>query len=235
MVALDGAVVLVTGAGGGLGVEFVRQALERGARKVYATARIPREWDDSRVVPLALDVTDEASVAAAVAAAGDTTIVVNNAGVGGANSLLDSDLAEVRRVFETNLFGALAVAKEFAPILAANGGGALIDVHSVLSWIGLAGGYSASKAAFWSVTNSLRLELAPAGTQVTGVHVGYTDTPMTAGVTAPKNDPADVVRDTYDGVEAGATEVLADQLSRDVKTGLAGPIERLYPQLSPIS
>lgn len=235
MVALDGAVVLVTGANGGLGGEFVRQALQRGASKVYATARTPREWDDPRIVPLALDVTDEGSLDAAVEAARDTTIVINNAGVSGGGSFLESDLAEIRRVFDTNVFGALAVAKEFAPVLAANGGGALVDVHSVLSWVGLAGGYSASKAAFWSVTNSLRLELAPAGTQVVGVHLGYTDTPMTSAVSEPMNDPADVVRDTYDGVEQGAIEILADQISRDVKAGLAGPIENLYPQLAAVN
>jgi NAD(P)-dependent dehydrogenase (short-subunit alcohol dehydrogenase family) len=232
MVALDGAVALVTGANGGLGTEFVRQALERGARKVYATARTPRSWHDERIVPLALDVTDEASIVAAVAAAGDTTVVVNNAGVSGGGALLDTDLTEVRRVFDTNFFGALRVATGFAPVLRANGGGALVDVHSVLSWIGLAGAYSASKAAFWSATNSLRLELAPAGTLVVGVHLGYADTPMTAGINAPMNDATDVVRDTYNGLEAGDLEVLVDQMSRDVKRGLAGPITALYPQLA---
>lgn len=232
MVALDGAVVLVTGANGGLGREFVAQALARGAAKVYATARTPRDWNDERIVPLALDVTDEASLAAAVGAASDTTIVLNNAGVSGGGSLLQSDLAEIRRVFETNLFGAVAVAKEFAPVLRANGGGALVDVHSVLSWIALAGAYSASKAAFWSVTNSLRLELAPSGTQVVGVHLGYADTPMTADVDAAKSDPADIVRFVFDGVEAGEVEILADQISRDVKGGLSAHVTALYPQLA---
>ncbi|WP_440710902.1 SDR family oxidoreductase [Herbiconiux sp. YIM B11900] len=229
---IDGSTVLVTGANGGLGGEFVRQALERGAAKVYASARSPREWADARVVPLALDVTDETSVRAALAAAGDVSIVVNNAGVGGAGALLASPVEEVEAVFATNVFGALRVAKAFAPALAANGGGALVDVHSVLSWLALAGGYSASKAALWSITNSLRLELAPQGTLVVGAHLGYTDTPMTAHLDTEKNDPALIVAAIWDAVAAGAHEVLADQVSRDVKSALSGPLEALYPALA---
>ncbi|MDO9398399.1 MAG: SDR family oxidoreductase [Herbiconiux sp.] len=229
---LNGAVVLVTGANGGLGTEFVRQALERGAAKVYATARTPRQWDDPRVVPLALDVTDETSVATAVSAAGDVSVLVNNAGVGGTNALLDSSVEDVERVFATNVFGALRVAKAFAPVLAANGGGALVDVHSVLSWLALAGGYSASKAAFWSITNSLRVELAPQGTLVLGAHLGYTDTPMIAALETEKNDPADVVASIWDAVAAGEHEALADQVSRDVRAALSAPVAVLYPQLA---
>lgn len=225
-----GSVVLVTGANGVLGAEFVAQALERGAAKVYATARTPKEWDDPRIVPLRLDVTDDASVAEVAAAASDATIVINNAGVGGSGAISGAE-EPLRRIFETNFFGALAVARSFAPVLGSNGGGALLNVHSVLSWIGLAGGYSASKAALWSATNSLRLELAAQGTLVTGLHLGYTDTPMTAGIDAPMNDPADIVRSAYDGLAAGDYEVLADQLSVEVKQGLAGPIVGLYPQL----
>jgi len=229
---IAGAVVLVTGANGGLGLEFVQQALDLGAAKVYATARTPRTWADPRVVPLALDVTDEASVAEVAASAADTTIVINNAGVGGDVPIATGGTAGIRAVFETNLFGAINVAQAFAPVLARNGGGALVDVHSLLSWLGVAGAYSASKAAFWSVTNSLRLELAPAGTHVMGLHLGYTDTPMVTDVTAPKNDPADVVRQAYAGLEAGEYEVLADEASARVKQGLAAPITALYPQLA---
>ncbi|GAB2578254.1 SDR family oxidoreductase [Microlunatus antarcticus] len=232
MTNLQGATVLVTGANGGLGAEFVHQALTRGAVKVYATARTPRTWDDARVVPLALDVTDAASVAAAAEAAWDTTVVVNNAGISGTSSLLDSDVTDVEHVFATNVFGALRVAKAFAPVLARNGGGALVDVHSVLSWIGLAGGYSASKAAFWSITNSLRLELAPQGTQVLGAHLGYTDTPMIAALDVAKSDPAQIVASIWDAVEAGQHEVLADQISRDVRAALSSPVEALYPSLA---
>ncbi|GAA4685499.1 SDR family oxidoreductase [Frondihabitans cladoniiphilus] len=231
--SLEGAVVLVTGANGGLGEEFVAQALSRGASKVYATARTPRDWEDSRIVSLALDVTSPESVAAAAAAASDVTVVVNNAGVSNReeNSLLTSPLEAVRALFETNFFGAVQVVRAFAPVLGANGGGALIDVHSALSWIGISGVYSATKAAFWSATNSFRLELAPQGTQVLGLHLGYTATPMTEGIDAPMGQASDVVRDAYDGLERGDHEVLADQTSIDVKAGLSGPIEAMYPGL----
>jgi NAD(P)-dependent dehydrogenase (short-subunit alcohol dehydrogenase family) len=228
----DGAVVLVTGANGGLGEQFVHQALERGAAKVYATARTPRNWDDTRIVPLALDVTDRASIEAAVAQASDTTIVINNAGISRTAPISTGSIADIRDVFETNFFGAVAVARGFAPVLGANGGGVLLDVHSVLSWIGLAGAYSAAKAALWSATNSLRLELAPQKTHVVGLHVGYIDTAMASHVDADKNDPAEVARAAYDGIEAGEFEILVDDRSRRVKQGLAAPITTLYPQLA---
>lgn len=235
MAQLEGAVVLVTGAQGGLGREFVGQALARGARRVYATARSPQEWDDPRIVALRLDVTDDANVAAAAQAAADVTVVVNNAGVGGTLSLLSSSVPEVEGVFATNVFGALRVAKAFAPALARNGGGALVDVLSVLSWLAIAGGYSASKAALWSITNSLRLELAPQGTQVVGAHLGYTDTPLIAGLDVEKNDPADVVAAIWDAVEAGEREALADAVSREVRGALSAPLEALYPQLGALA
>ena len=233
MTTIDHSTVLVTGANGGLGTEFVRQALARGASRVYATARTPQDWGDDRIVPLALDVTDAASIAAAARSASDTTIVVNNAGIGGARTrLVETPIADVRRLFDTNVFGALEVAQAFAPVLAANGGGALVDIHSVLSWLGRGGAYSATKAAFWSVTNSLRLELRQQGTQVLGAHLGYTDTPLTAWLTdAEKADPADIVAAIYDALEAGDHEVLADQISRDVKAGLSQPLTALYPEL----
>ncbi|MBT1671428.1 SDR family oxidoreductase [Curtobacterium flaccumfaciens] len=229
MTDLTNAVVLVTGANGGLGAEFVRQALERGATKVYATARNPRTWDDERIVPLALDVTSQESVDAAARAAADVTVVVNNAGIAGSDPLVDVSVEEVERIFATNVFGALRVAKTFAPSIA---NGALVDVHSALSWVALAGAYSASKAAFWSITNSLRLELAPQGTQVVGAHLGYTDTGMIADLDVEESDPADIVRSIWDAVEAGEHEVLADQVSRDVRAGLSAPLTALYPMLA---
>jgi NAD(P)-dependent dehydrogenase (short-subunit alcohol dehydrogenase family) len=232
MTKLAGSVVLVTGANGGLGTEFVRQAVARGARRVYATARKPRTWDDDRIVPLALDVTEPASVAAATAAAGDTTIVINNAGVSARGSLLATPLEQVRAVYETNVFGPLAVAQAFAPVLEKNGGGALVDIHSALSWFSTTGAYSSTKAALWSVTNTLRLELAAQGTQVVGAHLGYTDTPLTAGLDVDKEDPRDIVAAIYDGLEAGDYEVLADDTSRRIKQNLSQPLTALYPQLA---
>ncbi|MDN3358288.1 SDR family oxidoreductase [Actinomadura sp. DC4] len=230
---LSGATVLVTGANGGLGVEFVEQALEGGAAKVYATARNPRNWEDPRVVALPLDVTSEESVAAAAAAAQDVDVVVNNAGVlRYSDNVLTDDFDDIRSTFETNFFGALHVARAFAPVVAANGGGAFINVHSVLSWVAGYNAYSASKSAFWSATNSMRVELAGQGTHVVGVHLGYTDTPMVSEVTDEKAAPADIVRAAYDGFAAGRYEVLADERSVNVKNALSGPLEDLYPQLA---
>src|SRR5262249_4842479 len=129
---------------------------------------------------------------------------------------------------------AIQVVRAFAPVLIKNGGGAFVDVHSVASWLGGAGAYSATKAAFWSATNTFRLELAPRGVHVLGLHLAYTDTPIVADVEAPKNDPADVVRLAYDGLLAGEYEVLTDQFTAGVKAGLAGKIEDLYPELVPV-
>ena len=232
MTQLAESVILVTGANGGLGTEFVRQALARGARRVYATARTPRAWDEDRVVALTLDVTDVTSIAHAASAAGDTTIVINNAGATAGPSLLSASLDEVRTAYETNVFGPLAVAQAFAPVLAKNGGGALLDIHSALSWLAMPGAYASTKAALWSVTNTLRLELAAQGTQVVGAHLGYTDTPLTAGLDVDKEDPRDIVAAIYDGLEAGDYEVLADDTSRRIKQNLSQPLTALYPQLA---
>jgi NAD(P)-dependent dehydrogenase (short-subunit alcohol dehydrogenase family) len=233
MGSLDGAVVLVTGANGGLGTHFVHDALARGAAKVYATARSPRAWDDERIVPLTLDVTDPASIDAAVAAAPDDTVLINNAGAIPPNaSLLDVTEADIRANMETNFFGPVLLARAFAPILAAaRSESVLVDVHSVASWYAFGGVYSASKAALWSATNSLRIELAPKGVHVTGVHMGYVDTPMAAHADGPKLLPAELVTAVYDAVEAGEHEVLADELTVQVKSALGGPVEALYPAL----
>ena len=222
MTSLTDAVVLVTGANGGLGTEFVRQALDRGAAKVYATARTPRAWDDPRVVPLALDVTDAASIAAAAEQAADTTVLINNAGIGlFAPGLLETSVEDYRRLLETNAIGLFAVTKAFVPALR-RAGGAIIDVASVASWLtrpSLAA-YGSTKAAVWSLTDSLRRELRNE-VHVLGLYLAFTDTPMTAGIDAPKGDPADVVRDAYDGLEAGAYEVLADEYTRTVRSRIS--------------
>lgn len=218
---LHNGVVLVTGANGGLGREFVRQSLERGASKVYAAARRAQPWSDLRVVPLTLDVTDAAAVTIAAAVAQDVDVLINNAGIVGARSLLRSAPAEIRATFETNLFAPLTLVREFAPVLAENGGGAIVDIHSVLSWLAAPGAYSPSKAAFWGLTNALRLELAGQGTQVLGAHLGYTDTPMIKDLDGvDKADPAEIVARILDALEAGESEVLADETSRGVHAAL---------------
>ena len=232
MPSLSQSVVLVTGANGGIGSAFVHAALARGAAKVYASARSPREWDDDRVVPLTLDVTDSASIAAAVAVASDVTVLINNAGgLPATASVLEVTEEDLRRTMEINFFAPLLVARAFAPLLVAAGDAVLIDMHSVASWYAFGGAYSASKAALWSATNSLRLELAPRGVLVTGVHVGYVDTAMAAHSDDPKLAPADLVDTVLDGVENGAVEIVADELSAQVKAGLAAPIEVLYPEV----
>ncbi|BBZ42512.1 SDR family oxidoreductase [Mycobacterium conspicuum] len=227
MVNIKGSTVVVTGGQRGLGKAIVDEFLRRGAAKVYATARAPKPSDDPRVVSVELDVTKADSVAALAVTAADADIVVNNAGVLGAPKLLDADIEEIRAVFETNYFGALRVAKAFAPVLANNGGGALVDIASVLSWVAGFGGYGDSKAALWSATNSLRIELEKQGTQVVGAHLGYTDTEMTSGFDVPKNDPRDVAREIVDVVERGDVEVLADDFTRHFKAALSGPVEAL--------
>jgi NAD(P)-dependent dehydrogenase (short-subunit alcohol dehydrogenase family) len=233
MPSLNGAVVLITGANGGIGTRFVEQALARGAAKVYATARNPREWGDDRVVPLTLDVTDPASISAVVEAAPDVTVLINNAGasVSSAGILTHSD-EEIRQNVETNFLGPLFLARAYAPLLSGRPGAAIIDIHSALAWYAVGGIYSATKAALWSATNSLRLELAPAGVHVVGVHVGYVDTAMAAHVDDPKTDPADLVEAVLDATERDEYEVLADEISVQVKAGLSAPIEALYPQLA---
>lgn len=227
MVNIKGSTVVVTGGQRGLGKAIVEEFLARGAAKVYATARAPKPSTDPRVVSVALDVTKPESVAALAATAADAEIVVNNAGVSGAWGLLDSDIEEIRQVFETNYFGALRIAQAFAPILADHGGGALVDILSVLSWLGGAGGYGASKAALWSATNSLRIQLEKQGTLVTGVHLSLTETEMATDFDAPKNDPRDVARAIADGIERGDVEVLADDDTRQAKAALSGPVEAL--------
>ncbi|RZU63060.1 SDR family oxidoreductase [Zhihengliuella halotolerans] len=230
MTTLDGAVVLVTGANGGLGREFVAQALARGAAKVYATARTPGHWEDERIVPLVLDVTSRDSTRAAAAEAQDVTVLINNAGAWTDASLLDDDLTAARAQFETNFWGQLEVSNAFLSALKKHRGG-MVNVLSALSWLALADTYSTTKAALWSATNVQRVGLVEDGVQVVGLHLGYTDTGMTEGVEVEKNDPADVVSAAYDGLEAGEHEVLADEASRQVKAGLAAPLSALYPQL----
>jgi NAD(P)-dependent dehydrogenase (short-subunit alcohol dehydrogenase family) len=229
---IDGSIALVTGANRGLGAEFTDALLERGAAKMYAAVRRPETISDPRVVPVRVDVTDPDSIAAAAQQASDATLVINNAGISTRTPIL-GDEAGLRQELEVNYLGPIAVARSFAPVLAANGGGALVNVLSVLSWVTLpvTAGYSAAKSALWSATNALRLTLAEQNTLVVAVHVGYMDTDMAAAVTAPKADPKRVAEATLDAVQAGAHEVLADDLSRQVRAALSGPLDGLYPSL----
>ena len=234
MTAIEGSTVLVTGGSRGLGRALVEGLYARGAKKVYATARDPRTVTHPDAVALALEITDQASVAAAAEQADDVTILINNAGIATGSSFLDAPLADIRREFETNFYGPLLTVRAFAPVIERNGGGHLLNVASVLSWITIPGSesYSASKAALWSQTNALRLALRPRGINVTGLHVGYLDTDMTAAIAAPKLDPKDVAEQALEGIATDAFEVLADDLSRQVKAGLAADLTAHYPQLA---
>jgi NAD(P)-dependent dehydrogenase (short-subunit alcohol dehydrogenase family) len=230
---ISGCTALVTGANRGLGTQFTLELLKRGA-KVYAGARNPDSVSIDGAIPLAIDITDPASVAAAAEAAGDVTLLVNNAGIAADVNLLTGDLDGAHREMETNYFGTLSAVRTFAPVIEGNGGGGILNVLSVLSWISFPdlSGYCASKSAAWSMTNAVRLELVPRGIVVTALHVGLMDTDMAAGLDGPKSSPAVVAGLALDGVAAGAYEVLADDTSRRVQAGLSKGVSALYPQLA---
>ncbi|MFF4888900.1 SDR family oxidoreductase [Micromonospora chersina] len=229
---IAGSTALVTGANRGFGRHLAAELLARGAT-VYAGARNPDTVDLPGATPVRLDITDPASVAAAAEVVGDVTLLVNNAGVSTGADLLDGDLAEIRRELETHYLGTLSVVRAFAPRIAANGGGTVLNILSALSWITFpqVGAYGAAKAAEWSMTNALRAQLADRGVRVAGLHVGYMDTDMAAHVTAPKSDPAQIARLAVDGIEADRYEIVADDTSRQVLAGLSGGVAALYPDL----
>ncbi|MEV0344798.1 SDR family oxidoreductase [Nonomuraea sp. NPDC050680] len=220
---LKNAVAVVTGANRGLGRHLAVQLLERGA-KVYAAARRPESVDVAGAIPLRLDVTDEESIQAAARLASDATLLVNNAGISTGTPLIAADLAAVRLEMETNFFGPLAVTRTFAPVIEGNGGGAVVNVLSVLSWWhpAVTGAYAAAKAAAWAQTNAVREELAPRGIAVSALHVGYMDTDMAADVPADqKADPVDVAAQVLHGIENGLPEILADEVTRNIKQSLS--------------
>jgi NAD(P)-dependent dehydrogenase (short-subunit alcohol dehydrogenase family) len=230
---VNGAVVLVTGANRGIGAEFVAQLKKRGAAKIYAAARDASALDADGVHPLQLDITNAGQIEAAAAAAGDVQVLINNAGISTGTSLLTGDEATVRREMDTNFYGPMLMTRAFAPILGSNGGGAILNVISALSWFTApaAGAYAASKAAAWVLTDSTRLELAAQGTHVVAVHMGLVDTDMAKGVAAPKIAPSGLVTAGLDAIESGAQEVLADDWAKFVKSGLTLDPKARYEQI----
>jgi NAD(P)-dependent dehydrogenase (short-subunit alcohol dehydrogenase family) len=213
----------VTGANRGLGRRFAAQLVERGG-KVYAGARRPETIDLPGVIPVQLDITDPESVARAASVADDVNVLINNAGVATNASLLSGPISDVRLEMETHYFGTLSVTRAFAPIIEGNGGGAILNVLSVLSWahVPAFGAYSAAKAAAWAMTDALREELAPRDIHVAALHVGFMDTDMADFVPAnQKIDPSVVAKLALDGLLAGEPEILADDLSRTVKAQLS--------------
>ncbi|WP_179032111.1 SDR family oxidoreductase [Paenibacillus kribbensis] len=226
-------VAFVTGANRGLGRHLALELLSRGA-KVYAGARNPDSVDIPGVIPVKLDITNPQEVAAAAVAAKDVTLLINNAGTSTGASLLDGDLEKIHLEFNTHVFGTLSMVRAFAPILAKNGGGSILNILSVLSWVSMGneGAYTAAKAAEWGLTNVLRLNLYPQNVRVASLHVGFMDTDMTAGVEAPKSNPADIAKIAIDGIESDSFEIVADDVSRTVQSNLAGGVAAIYPQLS---
>jgi NAD(P)-dependent dehydrogenase (short-subunit alcohol dehydrogenase family) len=182
-------------------------------------------------IPISLDITDPESVAVAAGATGDIALLINNAGSSTGADLLDSDLGAIRLEMDTHFFGTLSLVRAFVPKM--SGGGWILNVLSALSWISFPGigAYCAAKSAEWSMTNALRVQLAEQNIRVSGLHVGYMDTDMTATVTAPKSDPADVARIAIDGIEQDLYEIVVDDVSRHVQAALAGGVAALYPQL----
>ena len=227
-------VALVTGANRGIGRQFVEELLERGAKKVYATARRPESIDLPGVEVLRLDLTDHDSIAAAATAATDVTLLVNNAGISTGTPLVTGDLREIHREMDTHFWGTLAVIRAFAPVLAANGGGSISNVLSALSWFQAPGNgaYGAAKAAEWNMTNAVRQELAAQHTLVQGVHLGAADTDIMAGYQGQMIHPRQVATATLDGLAAGAIEVIVDEWSAMVKASLADDPRAFYDALS---
>ena len=226
MTSLNGATVLITGANGGLGTALVHAAIDRGAVRVYAGARNPKDWGNDRIVPLTLDLTDPTSIEKAAETAGDTTVLINNAAIFARSDLLTGPIEDLTTTLETNLVGPLRLTRALAPALAASKG-TLVNINSVLSWFAVGKAHSVSKAGLWMATNALRLELAPQGVSV---HSGPTDTAMQLGEDrSGMNDPAAVAGAVYDAVEAGDPELLVDDLTRKVHSALSGTVTALYP------
>ena len=231
---IAGSVALVTGAGRGLGRVFARELVSRGAAKVYGAARDPAAVTEPGVTPVALDITDPGRVAQVAAECGDVSLLVNNAGVMKASPFIGAPSVDAARIeMEVNYFGTLSMCRAFAPVLAAAGGGAIVNMLSVTSFFSspLDPSYGASKSAEWSLTNAIRMELSGQGTLVVGVHASFIDTDMAAGIDAPKVSPESVARMAFDAVEVGQAEVLTDQRTREIKSELPRDQELIYPPL----
>lgn len=222
---IEGAVVLVTGANRGIGAAYVEALKSRGAAKIYAAARDAGSLAGVEgVEPIALDITDHAAVAAVAGRCKDVTLLINNAGVNFNTPIIGQpSLDNARAEMETNYFGTMAMCRAFAPVLKANGGGAIVNMLSILARVNLPlmGSLCASKAAGLSMTQGIRAELAAQGTAVIAVMPGAVETRMTEGLDIPKMAPADVATAALDAVESGTEEVYPGDMAGGVAQGLA--------------
>jgi NAD(P)-dependent dehydrogenase (short-subunit alcohol dehydrogenase family) len=228
---IEGATALVTGANRGIGKAFAEELLARGAKKVYAGVRDVTTVTDPRLTAVQLDVTDAARVQEVAAELTDVDLVVNNAGTGLPGLPLSASLEDARYELELNYLSVVSMTEAFAPVLAANGGGAFVNMLSIVSWMAAPNlsTYSASKAAVWSYSNSARVQLKTQGTELVGVHVGYVDTDLIASFDVEKIAPSAVATAALDGLEAGVPEVLVDEQTRQVKAGLSQDHDLIYP------
>lgn len=232
---VEGSVALVTGANRGLGQAFARSLVDLGARRVYAAARHPEEIIDNDVTPIMLDITSAEQVADASRRCADVNLLINNAVEARQSPLIGAgSLESARAQMETNYFGTLAMCQAFAPVLARNGGGALVNMCSIVSFFNLPsmGSFCPTKAALWSMTHGIRIELRSQGTLVVSVHVGFIDTRQSAGFDVHKHAPAEIAAIVIEAVKAGSEEVLADERTRHVKANLPRDLELIYPEIA---
>lgn len=240
---IEGSVALVTGANRGLGKAYTEALLAAGAAKVYAAARDVSTISDPRLTPLELDVTSSRDIAQAASVCTDVNILINNAGAMLRSPMLaDGSEAAMRREMDVNVFGVLGMVQGFAPILARNGGGAIVNMLSVVSWyvFPFNATYCASKHAALAMTDAMRIQLTDQGTQVLGVYAGFIDTDMAAGVDGMKTSPQQVASRTLDGIRTGQDHVLADERAEEIwratrtdPAGLADRMQQLWRQGAP--